>query len=191
MRKLLVLVVVLMAAVAATGCTAPPEKSVANFLDAIINSDYLTATKYAEVPADINKALDNPENAIALQAIEAVFSKVTYQIKDKKVNANAATVNAIIIAPDMAVISTRVMLDIWSSALLLAISGKGSDEHMNNLMVQSLMKQLSDTHVPMLTSAVQVNLVKRNRKWVIVVDDALMNAVSGNLEKGLDELKAK
>jgi hypothetical protein len=67
------------------------------------------------------------------------------------------------------------------AAFALAFSGAANtDEQITNLFFTSFNKHVNDQSAPKVESDIKV--VSRDNAWLVVPDDTLINAVTGNLQ---------
>lgn len=166
----------------------PPNKVVKGFLDSMIATDYEEAIKVVQ-GADTDTLDDILEEDGSEEIIDAILNRVTYQIGEQEVSGNSATVAVKITAPDLLRITTQGLSEIMSIALAAAFSEEGStEEEMNALFVQYFENAIKDPGAPMVESDIKIKLEKENSKWMIVPDEELAHALTGNIMKAFAEI---
>ena len=187
MKKAIYYILIALLLLTSAGCSGPsPDAAAKGFIDAMVKADFATAAKY--VGGNVDEMINAPDAEEAEQLIKALFARVSYQIGDSKVTGNQATVAAKITAPDLTVVTAKVILEVMPAAFALAFSGGGSEEQMNTLFIESFVTNINDAEAAMLTSEVTINLEKKDGSWIITPDDAFINALTGNLGTAWAEL---
>ena len=189
MRKTISYILVALVLIISVGCSGPdPDAAVKSFMDAMIRADFNTAAKY--VSGNVEEMLNAPDAKEAEQLTNAIFVKVSYQLGEKKVTGNQATVDTKITSPDLAAITASVVIEVMPAIFNLAFTG-GTEEQIEALFMESFLKHINDKDAPMLTSDVTVHLEKKDGRWIITADDALINALTGSLQKAWADLGDK
>jgi len=87
-----------------------------------------------------------------------------------------------------AFMSAAVLVEVMPAAFALAFSGEDAQEEISAMFLGAFVKHIENTEAPMTTSDVTVKLSLKSNSWTIVPDDALVNAITGNLQKVWEEL---
>lgn len=185
-QKLSVFLVILMT-FSLMGCSQPkPEESVNKFFENLKKGDFKTASNY--IGNDKNGTSlfsDNKEEALTKQ----IFSKVSCEVVSSSVQGDNAVVKTKVTSPDLVKITGNMITELLPKIMSMAFSG-GTKEDSEKMVNDYYAKSLSDPNAPKTTSEVNINLVmdKEKKIWIIKGDDALLNALTGNLSKAVNEL---
>lgn len=167
-----------------TGCGTPnPEDSVKKMFESMKKADFKTAAQYLKNDKDVIKS----ENPAQEKALVDMVSRLDYEIVSSSVNGDKATVKTKVTAPNMPVIVGKIMGELLPQLFASAFSGmdeKVSEDMFND----TLEKKLAEKDVPMTTTEVDLNLVLENDKWLVVGDDNVANAITGNLVKAFEDV---
>jgi len=121
-----------------------------------------------------------------------ILSKVTtYEIGDKKVEGDKAEVSVKITAPDLLRITSKAIGELLSMAFAMAFSEGQSQEETDAFLLQYFENAINDPNAPMTTSEIKVILEKKEGSWIVKPDDALANALTGNMGKAFAEIENK
>lgn len=188
------LLVLLVLSLALPACSAPPDKTVTEFMDAMKALDKEEMAKYIILEGDqsLDSALktDDPTGA---EVLRTIFDKMTYQVDKATVSGDDATAPVKITCVDMTTVIAGVMSKAMGLALATAFGDDETGMDVQAMTEQMLINALTDPNAPMTTQSVSLPLKKVQGKWLIVWDDqssdAFMNAATGNLGKifGKDE----
>lgn len=201
MRKFLCFFLVLGMIVSVTGCSKPkPEDAVSGCLDSLINGDFEEAAKYLNYEnSDIEEndifeigETDDPETA---KALKNSYGKIEYEILNSSVDGDKAEVEIEITIPDLASVLSQLMMEALPLALEeafneIAEDDNASDENDNitDLMNTKLIEKLNSDDVPMVTKTMNINLTSKNNKWLIEVEGAFLDIITGNMATMLEDL---
>lgn len=190
MRKLVGILLILILVISIAGCSrAPsPDDTVKSFMKALVEADYATAAKLVDSNQSFTELVNTPEEEEGKKLVEAVLAKISYQTGQSTVSGGNATVPLSITAPDLAQIVGLVIIEVMPTVIALAFSGATSQEQVDTLFMASFMKHINDPSAPQLKSDISVQLVKKDNIWLIAPDDALINAITGNLQTAWAEL---
>lgn len=178
-----VILIILMMGTAGCDLFASPDKTVNSFLTAVEKTDFETASQYVKQTDTTKAQFDKANNPEGEKIIQAVFSKVSHKTLSSTKTQNTAQVVTSITSLDMYRISTSVMSDLIPMAFASAFSEGTNSDNTDQMVEQMFMNALGDPNAPMTTQQVTINLIKENGKWLIVWDDSLTNALTGNLSK--------
>lgn len=184
--------VLVLALLFGVGCLSgpSPDKVVRDFFDAMIKGDFVTAAKLAGVADIQTDVLKTPKDQQGEQIVKSILARVTYEIGGKKINGNKAEVSVKVTSPDLLRITGQVMTELLPVAFAMAFSQEQSSQNTEALFEQYFENAIKDPNAPMVTSDITVQLERKNGSWVIKPDDALLNAITGNLAKAFSELNA-
>ena len=180
-KTCLALIIIMTLSLLLTSClskTSSPKKSVAGFLDSLKKEDIIAASRY--VCSENNStsdvlSIENNQDRVIL----ATYSRLKYDIKSQKVTGNEASVNVNITSVDLVRISMDVISQLDPVLPALAYSDT-SESQVLSLFNQYLINSLLDHKAPTVTSNVTINLRKVDKQWLIIVDNALINSITGN-----------
>ncbi len=158
-----------------------PKTVADNFLLAVEKTDFQTAGQYAVQNNDIAAKLDKANSPEGEKIVKAVFPKVSHKIISSTQSGDTAQVVASITSPDLLRIVSSVLGQLMPVAFASAFSEKPEAENMDLLAEQYFMNAITDPNVPMTTNEVTINLTKKDGKWLIVPNDDLVNALTGNI----------
>ncbi len=171
------------------GCSAiPPKSVVSNFLDSVIAGDLEKAGTYV-YREDENK--DFFEDLIPLKEdredfAKIILSRLSYEIHSQEISGGEATVTTAITSPDLVRIVTKSLTELIPMAFAMAFSDGGDDE-MDAFVEQYFTNSISDPNAPTTTTKVDIKLSKVDGKWLVVPDDKLLNAMTGNIVKAFQD----
>ncbi len=178
MKKILQVTLLCLLAISLVGCFGPsPDSVVKDFFSAVKDGDFDAAAKYVkqdnrdEFRDELESAQDLEDNKSA----ELLFSKLSWEILSSSTEKNQAKVKAKITSIDM----VRVVTDVMNKIMPLAFASDKIEE----LTEQYFISAMSDPNAPTITSEVTIKLVKENGDWLVVPDDDLLNAMTGNAGK--------
>ncbi|NLO88837.1 MAG: DUF4878 domain-containing protein [Clostridia bacterium] len=191
MKKILSLMILLVLLIN-VGCSSgpPPEKVVEDFLNAMIKGKFEKASELCggtNVEEDVMKTSEDEQGE---RFARSILSKVTYEIGDKKVEGDKAEVNVKITAPDLLRITGNVMRELLPMAFAMAFSKEQSEEETNALFEQYFENAINDPNASMTTSEVNFILEKKEGSWVVVPNEELLNALTGNMGKAFAEMES-
>jgi len=188
LRRLISSILMVFILLTVVGCSSSqPDEIVNTFLKAAVKADYLTMAKLVR-GADAN-IFYTPEDEGAQEVIEAILGRVTYQVGEKQISGNTATVKAKIVAPDLLRITALALPELMSMAFAMFFSQEvASQDEIDALFMQYFENAIKDPEAPMVESNISIKLEKKGAGWVIVPDDELANALTGNMTKAFAEI---
>lgn len=187
MRKVLTIILYSAMILSLVGCSgSSPENTVSGYLDSFKDGKVEEAVEYVKGEIDIQDENDSTEvfdseNPEVDEAMKKAYSKLTYEILDSTVDGDNATVKTEVTAPNLGVVMTELLQEVMPLAFASAFSEDAEDDDMDELMDTMFIDKLNSEDLSMVTKTVNINLVKENDEWLIEVDDALLNALTGNL----------
>lgn len=170
------------------GCSSapPPSKVVENFFKALQENNYQEIGKYIEGDTDkIGKFNNEDEEKLT----KAITSKLKYEIVSTENKGNEATVKVKVTAPDLLKITSKTISELMGIAFATAFSDDSQQLDMEKLTQQYFLNSVSDPNAPMVTTEVDIKLVKKDNAWYIQANDDLLNAITGNMAKAFGELQ--
>jgi uncharacterized lipoprotein YehR (DUF1307 family) len=187
LKKLMSLLLCLILSFAIVGCSGPkPEESVKGYFDALKKQDIQAAQGYMQ-----NGVKDISTDAQQEKLLKQIFSKLNYEIVSSTVQKDTAVIKVNVTAPDLAIVTGNMFKDLLGQLFTLAFSGTEDIEAKSaQLTEEYFTKALADPQVVVITSEVDINLVKdsNTKKWIIVSDEKLANAVTGNFVTAMKSL---
>ena len=185
MKKILQVTLLCLLAISLVGCFGPsPDSVVKDFFSAVKDGDFDAAAKYVkqdnrdEFRDELESAQDLEDNKSA----ELLFSKLSWEILSSSTEKNQAKVKAKITSIDIVRVVTDVMNKIMPLAFASAFDENANDK-IEELTEQYFISAMSDPNAPTITSEATIKLVKENGDWLVVPDDDLLNAMTGNAGK--------
>ena len=193
MKKVLCcsLIPVLLFLVIGCSSTTPPDQVVKSFLDAMVKGEFEKAAEFVVGEGEEKDIVKTPEDKEGERLAKAILAKVTYELGEKKIDGDNATVAAKITAPDLLRITSKAISELLPMAFAMAFSEDNSEDQMDAMFQQYFENAISDPNAPMAVSDVQVSLEKKDGAWLITPDDALSSALTGNMEKAFAGLEDK
>jgi hypothetical protein len=200
MKKILSLfcmfVIILM--LVSCGANETPEQAVSNALTAVKNLDKETTQKYfgdedlinkeetkkeSENKTE-NKMLEDEEN------IKLFVKKLSFEILSSNIKDGKATVKAKITNIDMKPIFREYIKKAFSIAMSEAFLGDNEqdNEELQKEMEQIFIDLLSNEENKMVTSTVEIKLIKNGNSWRIEADDKLLDAILGGFYSITDSM---
>lgn len=184
--------VLVVALLFSAGCLSgpSPDKVVTDFFDALIKGDFVTAAKLAGVADIQTDVLKTPKDQQGAQIVKSILARVAYETGSKKINGDRAEVSVRVTSPDLLRITGQVMTELLPMAFAMAFSQEQSSQSAEALFEQYFENAIKDPNAPMVTSDITVQLERKDGSWVIKPDDALLNAITGNLAEAFSQLNA-
>lgn len=178
MRKLISLLLII-GIFFATGCSfsSKPETTVSSFIDAGKKFDLAQMATMVN-PSDSQKVTDMLKNQEGdkdsdyqkyfIDYFKENAAKITYSIKDSKVEKDQATVSVDFKYVDGGPLLKATLGDVFSKAISLAFSGvEMKDDEMSQMFVSSMTKQKETIKESMTEKTIDFNLKKVDNKWYI------------------------
>jgi hypothetical protein len=170
-----------------TGCgeIQKAEKTVSGMFDAFKSLDFGTAKTYV----DLNELdLSDDKESLTGNAemfMKNLFNKLNYKIVSaEKIDNQTVMVKTEITAIDM----KPVMGEFFTNAMQFAFSNaftpeeqQLSDEAMDKKMEEFFVQSVSKPNLATVTNTVDINVVKVEKAWKVVVDDTFTDALFGGL----------
>lgn len=157
-----------------------PESTVKTFLDSTIKMDIKNATDCLnrdKNSSDFINSIFIFEDDYQMELAGKTFSKMEYNISsiediEKDYKKAIVTIKHI----DFLKMTEEVVPKLMEGDLQ-----NSSDEAMDKMVKEYFSKTLSDSNTPMMDSNIEIVLYKSNGKWLIIPDEELLNAISGNM----------
>lgn len=178
-KKLISILLCLILCFAFVGCSqVKPEDSVKGYFEALKKQDIQAAQSFMQDQSEAITGDTQQEKIFNL-----IFSKLNYEIISSTVDKDTAIVKVKVTACDLTTITGNMIKDLMGQLLSLALSGEQDLEAKSaQLTEEYFTKAINDPQTPVITSEIDINLVKdsSSKKWLIVGDDNLANAITGN-----------
>lgn len=185
MKKICQMALLCLLTITLTGCLGPsPESIVNDFFSAVKASDFDTVANCIkqENKDEFRDELEMGEELDDKKRVEFFFSKLSWEILSTSTEKSQAEVKAKVTSVDIVSVTMDVINKIMPLAFAAAFDDN-SDDKIQKLTEQYLESALSDPDVPTVTNEVTIKLVKEEGNWLIVPDDDLLNALTGNAGK--------
>ena len=156
-----------------------PEDTVKGFIESIKTSDFDKTSSYTN-DEDSRFEYGTEEEE---RVFKPIFSKIEYEIVSSSIGNDSATVKTEITAPDLDKIADQAVDDLLNEIEELALEENTEDIQFSKMLIESFISHLSVPNLPLKTTKVNINLIKYENtgKWVIELDEDLLNAITGNL----------
>lgn len=182
---------VLLTLTACGGKGESPEQAVTNALTAIKNCDFAAADKYItyeELFGD--EGGEDTEFVSEDENTKLLFKRLSFKILSSSVDGEAATVKAEITNIDM----MEVLSTYFQQAMELAFGNAFSEDPLGEAEIDAQIEQilvdlLESEETSMVTSTVDIQLVKQESTWKINVNEMFQDAVMGGLLDAVSELE--
>ncbi|UWG96435.1 cell wall-binding repeat-containing protein [Dehalobacter sp. DCM] len=166
-----------------------PDEAFANAMNAIKALDKDTVNRYFSYDEFINS--DEATSAtITDENIALFYAYLDDNIVSTTINGDTATVTAEITNTDFAAVLDAYLDAVAELALeqsLLPEEEQLTDEEILQVVEQLLFDAIANEE-QMVTTTIDVTLVKNNNSWTITMDDALVDAIMGGLISAFEDL---
>jgi hypothetical protein len=178
-KKRISILLCLILSFAFVGCSqVKPEDSVKGYFEALKKQDIQAAQSFMQNQSEAFTGEAEQEKILNL-----IFSNLNYEIISSKVDEDTAIVKLKVTACDLATVTGNMIKDLMGRLISMALSGEQDLEAKSaQLREEYFTKALKDPQTPLITSEIDINLVmdSSSKKWLIVGDDNLANAITGN-----------
>ncbi|WDV46052.1 DUF4878 domain-containing protein [Clostridiaceae bacterium M8S5] len=189
MKKIKLLSILCVLFIVLCGCssgtkTDSPKGTVTSFFDLVKEGKYNDLDKVVDNAKDYNLGgednlglgKDDQNKATADLLIKAM-GNVKVDIKDEKIDGDKATVNVGVDYPNVGKAFQESMQE-----LILKSMGKEApdEEAMAKEFLDAMKKKLEDD-IETLHNDVTINLIKKDGKWLITLDNDIANVITGNI----------
>lgn len=148
------------------------KKLVASYMDALKAGDFATAKTYLET---VPENFDYNENEI----MKTFFSKLTYEVVAVTSGDEGGELTLKIKLPNTTLIYDSMMDEIGDEVQKLQASDDTAKNKASEMMVQYMLKKVSEESVVLVENQVKVSVKKGDKALVIVPNDDLSKALSG------------
>lgn len=182
-KKIISLFLIIVFTTALTACsTAKPQESVKGFLDSYKKGELDKAATYlVDGQEGIDEMTEDDEEEY-VKKMQDIIKDISYTIKEEKISEedkNKATVKVEIEFNDVGSKLLKVMPEYMTYAIQLGMENK-SDDEMNKELSDKLLSLLS-TDIEKVKRTIDIDLSKKDDKWLIENNDELNNALTGNI----------
>ncbi|MBU5484735.1 DUF4878 domain-containing protein [Clostridium sp. MSJ-11] len=181
-KRLALIMAILITSLSLIACSAQPSDTMNSFLENFKKQDFKTAMTFVktDVPSE-DLELENEEQK---KIMEAVLTKLEYEILSTEVKGDKATAKVKITSCNLPKILTNTLAELLPTLFASAFSQENIDDaKAEAMMMEHFLKAINDPNAPTTVSEMDVELVKENNKWVILVSEPLFNALTGNFNK--------
>jgi len=194
MKKLLTLIMVVGLSIGVLAGCSNPKDTVQEFLTAIQKGDFEKASTFVENKdkgyefGKLNETTDGVDGKAIFNAIVKNYKFEKPEEVSKK--DDTAKVKVKITSVDMSVAVTKTIGEVMPMAFASAFSEdqEKSDKMMEQMMMSTLIKNLSDKDATMATREVTLNLKKdKDGNYKIISDESLEEALLANA-KAVDKM---
>lgn len=192
-KSLIAIILTLIMMLSLTGCgeIKKAESTVSNMFAAFKALDFEEAQKYVNID-DIKPAEskdDLPGNAEMF--MKNLFDRLDYKIiSSEKIDSNTVNVTTEITAIDM----KPVLGEFFVAAMQYAFSNafanpQPTEEETNAKMEELFTASATKPDLATVTNEVVIKVVKDDKEWKVVSDDAFVDAILGGLSAAAEELE--
>ena len=170
---------------AAAQKNATPEEAAASYFAAAQRYDKATVQAHSvnEMPGSSELSSSSAVDPSEEEIDQAIFQKLEALLENKaQINGDKASIKVKITAPDMKKIMGDVVAAAFSQALASAFSSSGVDSaDMTAEMTNEMKSDLAKPDVALVSTEMNLQLVKKNGRWLVEVTDNLTDAMTGGL----------
>lgn len=197
MKKLLSSLMIVVLIFTMTGCvSSKPQDTVKSYLDNLKSGEIeksamclIQDSDSSTTPDEIIS--DDDEDEKFNEAFKTAYSKLEYEILESKTDGDNAVVKTEINTPNLGNIMTEIIKESIPVILSSAFDDTNDeelDEKMENHMSEMLIDKMNSDDIPMVKKKIDINLVKKEGKWLIDPNEEFFNAITGNLTSFTDLL---
>lgn len=173
----------------ACGTTRMSAKdAITNAMDAIIKLDTITMKKYFTDASVLDSATSKATGNTSMNgSISKIVEKITFKILTCEENGNSAVVALEITNVDMSSVMGKYLLQAISEAFSSSGDKSLTDEEQSGKFLEIFDTLISEETLT-VTNSVVVNMTYQDDHWLIVTDDAFVNAVLGGFPTSIKNL---
>ncbi len=193
MKKLLCVVMALAIALTLVGCGgSKPDATVKTFCDGMKKLD-IKKMQSCLLDADDLDTSDFESEEMPVEFLKYVkewASKMTYKVKESKVDGDKATVTVDFKYTDASDVMGATMQDYFAKMIAAAFSGKEySEEEMSKMLITCLEAALKEKELKKAETTIDISLVKKDNDWKIEeASDELVNVMTSNMIGALEDM---
>lgn len=191
-KSLIAIILTFVMILSLTGCgeTKKAETAVNNMFAAFKSLDFEEAQKYVNI--DDIKTADSEDDLTgnAEMFMKNLFDRLDYKIiSSEKIDSSTVNVTTEITAIDM----KPVLGEFFVAAMQYAFANAFADpqpteEEANTKMEELFAASATKPDLATVTNEVVIKVVKEDKEWKIVSDDAFVDAILGGLASAAEEL---
>lgn len=162
------------------------EETVKSFFTAMQNKDFGKSLTYVKNGDDFKKYT---KDKYLIDASNDFLSKLSYKILSSTTEGDKAKVKVKITTPDSMDIVTKAMYDLMPTLVKKSFDSKALIDENYEDIINSIKKHINDPKVKLVSNETEISLIKnkKNNDWLIIKDENLENALTGNLRKAIDK----
>lgn len=192
-KSLIAIILTLIMMLSLTGCgeIKKAESTVSNMFAAFKALDFEEAQKYVNID-DIKPAASKDDlTGNAEMFMKNLFDRLDYKIiSSEKIDSNTVNVTTEITAIDM----KPVLGEFFVAAMQYAFSNafanpQPTEEETNAKMEELFTASATKPDLATVTNEVVIKVVKDDKEWKVVSDDAFVDAILGGLSAAAEELE--
>ena len=190
MKKIISILVALMVL---AGCSAKPDATAKDFIEAIKHSDAAKIallagnTEYPEED-DMFRTFDDMSPALT-EYIKEYNQQISYEVMDSKVQGEVATVTAKVTYKDGGDILIESFMDYLQRVLTL-VSSHATEEDLLELFTEILCEKMETAETEEVTKEVTFDMVKVDDKWVVAnPSEELFDVMTAGMYSAFMELE--
>lgn len=189
----IILLVALLSLTVLTSCSLgveKPEKVVSNALDALKKQDqekmeeYFTYEELMNFSDEEKKEIEESDDSFNSEQIKKlIFAKLEYKILSTTEKGDKATVEAEITNIDMKAVMQQYFSEVLDISMSNALAGDSaiSDEEIDEKLEQIFIEKMTKNDQATKTTTVEIQLVKKDNKWKIQLDEKIQDAITGGM----------
>ena len=180
-RIVSMLTIISMIFILLTGCSdkGQPTKALENLFRSYSGQDFEKTSEFIEgANKDFAKEMKEMLDEVQSSLLEKI-TDFTYTIKSETIEENTALIEVEMQINDVGTAMLQTAQEAFALAFSMAFSDADQAD-IDKLLEQKILDRLN-SEIPKVTKNVKVNLVKKNNKWLVEVNDDLLNALTGNM----------
>lgn len=181
---------VLAVCLAACGGTDEAETAVRGMFGAFQSLDFEEAEKYVnmETIADMES---NEEGILQpRRMMEALFDRLSYNIlSSEKKDADTVLVKTEVTAVNMTDLVSDWLPELYASMIAELQQGQQPGEEQNQQLMETFLNLARQDGRTMLTTTVDIPVVRRDGSWRVEADEAFVDAVMGGLKDAANTIE--
>ena len=154
-------------------------------------NDGMCTKNYIDVDEIVNISSEEETDQDTEMFMRNLFDKLEYEIiASEKIDSKTVNVMTSITAVDMKPVLSEFLLSALQYAFSTAFSDpEPTEEETEKKMEELFVTSVSKPDIARVTNVVMIKVVKTDDGWRIDADDALVNALLGNMKAATEELE--